>query len=347
MLDLSRLERLELTRRPPWQRIMGRLLGLNYRWLPGIEIVLEDEARIPDEPVLFAMNHTDRYNYFPFQYEIWQRYDRFTATWVKGKYYEHPFMAWFMESMLQLPTVSRGYLITRDFLSVLGRTPTDQEYGLLRAVVDARAVGDEAALPTPPDVPEKLLRKARNPLGMPFPLPPDRLDPATRGAGGDREPDYADYVCALFRAMMKRFTGLNERAVEIGLDLLVFPQGTRARRLLPGRVGLSQMALHLNVPIVPVGCNGSDRVYPGASPVGKRGRIVYRIGEPIPYDALAPWHVEGGFEPFSALAERDHAARFRGVADLVTDRIDGLLDPEYQRAPDAGEDAARGADRFL
>ncbi|MEZ4292132.1 MAG: hypothetical protein R3E53_16975 [Myxococcota bacterium] len=52
-------------RRPPWQRIMGRLLGLNYRWLPGIEIVLEDEARIPDEPVLFAMNHTDRQLFFP------------------------------------------------------------------------------------------------------------------------------------------------------------------------------------------------------------------------------------------------------------------------------------------
>ena len=42
---------------------------------------------MPDEPVIFAMNHTDRYNYVPFQYGLWQEKDRFTATWVKGKYY--------------------------------------------------------------------------------------------------------------------------------------------------------------------------------------------------------------------------------------------------------------------
>ncbi|MEZ4292133.1 MAG: hypothetical protein R3E53_16980 [Myxococcota bacterium] len=95
-------------------------------------------------------------------------------------------------------------------------------------MVDARFVGDEAALPAPRRAREAAAQGTQS-LGMPFPLPPDRLDPATRRAGGDREPDYADYVCALFRAMMKRFTGLNERAVEIGLDLLVFPQGTRAR----------------------------------------------------------------------------------------------------------------------
>lgn len=332
MLDLPRLERLKLSRRPLSQRIMGQLLKLNYRWLPGVELVLEDADRIPDEPVVFAMNHTDRYNYFPFQYTIWQRFDRFTATWVKGKYYESRLLAAFMESMLQLPTVSRGYLITRDFVSVMGRTPTDREYASLRAAVDARAVGETGALPEPPEIPEMLLRRARNPLGVAY-------DPA--------EGDYADYICTLFHAMMRRFVELNREAVEIGLDLLVFPQGTRSIRLLPGHIGIGQIALHLRIPIVPVGCNGSDRVYPGGSPFAKRGRIVYRVGEPIPYEALAPFHVEEEFAPFSAMAERDHAEQFRGVAALVTDRIDPLLDPEYRREEKPDERLARGADRFV
>ncbi len=336
MLDLARLERLKLVRRPPGQRFFGRLLGANYRWFPGVELVLENQDRIPDRPVIYAMNHTDRYNYWPFQYVLWKRLDRFTATWVKGKYYEGAFLAWFMESMAQLPTVSRGYLITRDFVSVMNRTPTDQEYVLLRAVVDARAIGETGTVPTPPDVPEMLLRKARNPFGLAF-------DPT--------EGDYADYICGVFRAMMARFVDLNRRAMEIGLDLLVFPQGTRSKRLLPGHTGLAQVALHLEVPIVPVGCNGSDRVYPGASPFARKGRIVYRVGQPIFYEDLEAFHIKESFVPFSATAERDHASEFRGVTDRVTDRIDELLDPEYRRASDSDSETdevpERGADRFV
>lgn len=316
MLDLARLERLKLTRRPFSQRFLGRLLGANYRYFPGIDLSLTGGERIPDEPVIYAMNHTDRYNYFPFQYTLWKMFDRFTATWVKGKYYENPLMAKFMESMAQLPTVSRGYLITRDFVNVMGRMPTDSEYVLLRTAVDARAVGDEGVMPEPPDVPERLLREARSPLGVAF--QPERAD-------------YADYICSVFHSMMARFVELNHEAVKTRLDLLVFPQGTRAKRLLPGHIGIAQMALHLRVPIVPVGCNGSDGVYPGPSPFGKKGKIVYRVGEPIRYEDLSEFHIHEEYAPFSARAERDHAEPFTRVAALVTDRINPLLDPEYQR----------------
>lgn len=332
MLDLARLDRLKLVRRPFSQRFFGRALGANYRWLPGIGLEFENEDRIPDRPVIFAMNHTDRYNYWPFQYALWKRTDRFTATWVKGKYYEGALLARFMESMLQLPTVSRGYLITRDFLSVMKRTPTDREYNSLRAAVDARAVGELGELPEPPEIPEMLLRKARNPFGVAY-------DPA--------ESDYADYICSLFQAMMTRFVGLNRKAMEIGLDLLVFPQGTRSKRLLPGHIGISQIALHLEVPIVPVGCNGSDGVYPTSSPIGRRGRIVYRFGEPIPYEELSPFHIKEPYTPFSAIAERDYAEQFRGVASLVTDRIEPLLDPEYRRADDGVGALEQGTKRFV
>jgi 1-acyl-sn-glycerol-3-phosphate acyltransferase len=332
MLDLARLDRLKLVRRPFSQRFFGRALGANYRWFPGIELEFENEDLIPDRPVIFAMNHTDRYNYWPFQYALWKRFDRFTATWVKGKYYEGALLARFMESMLQLPTVSRGYLITRDFLSVMKRTPTDREYNSLRAAVDARAVGDVGELPEPPEIPEMLLRKARNPFGVAY-------DPA--------ESDYADYICSLFQAMMARFVGLNRKAMEIGLDLLVFPQGTRSKRLLPGHIGISQIALHLEVPILPVGCNGSDGVYPTSSPIGRRGRIVYRFGEQIFYEELSAFHIREPYAPFTATAERDYAEQFRGVASLVTDRIEPLLDPEYRRADDGVGAIEQGARRFV
>jgi len=337
MLDLPRLERLSLKRYPIAQRVLGRALQANYAFLPGIDLDLENEDQIPPNPVIFAMNHTDRYNYWPFQFTLWQRQNRFTTTWVKGKYYEGRFMAAFMESMLQLPTVSRGYLITKDFQAALGRLPTDQEYVLLRDVVDARAIGEDAPLPEPPDVPELLYRKARNPFGVEF-------APTDRAAG-----DWADYLCRLFRAMMARFVALNEEAAAIGLDLLIFPQGTRSVRLLPGHIGISQIALHLKRPIVPIGCNGSDHVYPGASPFARRGSIVYRAGPPIGLDELAAFDPGVAFEPFSAEAERDHAEAFQALADLVTSRIEPLLDPEYQRAPElsAGDGETRSAERFL
>jgi 1-acyl-sn-glycerol-3-phosphate acyltransferase len=332
MLDLARLERLRLARRPLGQRIYGRLLGANYNFYPGVEIEFEGLSQIPDRPVIYAMNHTDRYNYFPFQYALWKRRDRFTAAWVKGKYYESRLLAAFMQSMAQLPTVSRGYLITRDFLSTMRRTPTDREYSLLRDAVDACALGDDYISPQPPDVPEMLMRKARNPFGLAF-------DPL---AG-----EYAEYICALFQAMMARFTQLNVQAIETGLDLLIFPQGTRSRRLLRGRIGMGQIALKLRIPIVPIGCNGCDKVYPGVSPFARKGRIVYRIGAPIDTAELSAFRIDQDFSPFTAAAERDHASVFQAVSDLVTERIDALLDPEYQRVPQAETDAGRDASRFV
>jgi 1-acyl-sn-glycerol-3-phosphate acyltransferase len=332
MLDLPLLERLALVPRPLSQRFFGRLLEINYGFAPGVEIEIENSDRIPKQPVLFAMNHTDRYNYFPFQFRLWQDKDRFTATWVKGKYYESRFLARFMESMLQLPTVSRGYLIAKDFLAAVGRRPTEAEYASLREAVDDRVMGRGGSLPVPPAVPAELYRGGRNPLGIPFDV----------DAG-----DYADYISGLFAAMMARFVELNREAVDIGLDLLVFPQGTRSRRLLPGHDGIGQMALHLRIPIVPVGCNGSDLVYPGASPFARRGRIVYRIGEPIASDDLRDYPVAEDFFPFSAEAERRFGDAFEGVAALVTDRIDALLDPEYRRVPEVSAPTTRGVDRFV
>jgi len=331
MLDLERLGRIRLRARPPFQRFVARvLLTPNYGFPPGVEIVFEGLEHLPSEPCVFAMNHTDRFNYWPFQFELYRRRDRFTATWVKGKYYESPTVGLFMEHTNNIPTVSRGYVITRDFLSTLGRRPSDAEYRALRGWVNAVALGDAAQ---PPDeIPREMLTQVRSILGR-------RYYP--------RRESYAQAIDGVFRLMMRRFVELNDEAAALGLDLLVFPEGTRSIRLSKGRPGLSQIAMHLERPLVPVGCSGSDRLYPGSSPVAKPGRVVYRFGEPLRREQAKAWVERGAFEPFTAEAERAHGDAFQTYIDDVMQRIEPLLDPEYRPAEQIDADAVEGSKRFV
>jgi 1-acyl-sn-glycerol-3-phosphate acyltransferase len=326
MLDLPRAMRIRLSSWPKAQSLVAwALLTPNYELPPRVRIDLEGFENLPDEPVIFAMNHTDRYNYWPFQYALWRRDKRFTATWVKGKYYQNAFVGKFMELTNNIPTVSRGYLISRDFLNTVGRPPTDEEYAELRRAVE----GDGQR---PEGVPADVLERPRDILGHAF-------DPA-------RE-TYAEAVNALFRAMMKRFVALNMEAFENGLDVLVFPQGTRSKRLPRGHIGLAQIALYSGRAIVPVGCSGSDICYPSGSPIAKRGHIVYRIGRPVTPEEVEPFRTPGPFEPFTPEAEREHRERFQGLVDLVMDRINDLVDEPYKRGDGGESDGARGVSRFV
>ena len=132
MLDLPRLKRIRLMKRPIGQVFFGHtVLTPNYTRLPGIDIEIEGIKKIPNEPVIYAMNHTDRFNYFPFMYKLWKLKERYITVWVKGKYYENPIVGTFMELTSNLPTVSRGYIITKDFTQTMGRRPTEAEYDIL------------------------------------------------------------------------------------------------------------------------------------------------------------------------------------------------------------------------
>jgi 1-acyl-sn-glycerol-3-phosphate acyltransferase len=331
MLDLDRLHRIRLKAEPVFQRVVAyALLAPNYELPPRVRIDFEGTDRVPDEPVILAMNHTDRYNYWPFQYAWWRRRGRFTATWVKGKYYENEWVGRFMEMTNNIPTVSRGYLITKDMLATLGRRPSDEEYEALRALVNAAAHGEERA--PDPVVPKVLLTEPRDILGR-------RFDPASE--------TYGVAIDQLFRAMMRRFVELNEEASALGLDLLIFPQGTRSVRLSRGHIGLSQMAMHLGRTVVPVGCSGSDKIYPGSSPIAKPGRVVYRFGEPVrPKDAVS-WVDRREFEPFTPEAEAEHREAFQAYVDDIMDRIEQLVDPEYRFAEDGRSQGVAGSNRFV
>ncbi len=324
MLDLTLFDRIRLNARPPVQRLIAdAFLRLDYR---NVDIALEGLERLPARPVIYAMNHTDNFNYWPFQYALHRRFPRYTATWVKGKNFEHPVVAAFMRSTNNIPIASRGYLITRDFFATMRRRPSEGEYRALRD-----AVNDGAPVPAGA-VPREMLERPRDMLGR-------RFDPARER--------YDEAVDALFSEMMRRFVGLNRHALDIGLDVLVFPQGTRSIRLSRGHVGLIQAALALQATVVPVGCNGSDRVYPGRSFVSKPGRVAYRIGEPFSPEDFADLAPKAAFEPYSRDAEKTHRAAFQALTVRVMERIDGLLDPEYRFADDRASDGTRGTDRFL
>lgn len=331
MLDLDRLRRIRLKAKPLFQRVVAYgLLVPNYELLPGVSIEFEGTDRVPEEPVIFAMNHTDRYNYWPFQYAWWRRRGRFTATWVKGKYYENEWVGRFLEMTNNIPTVSRGYLITKDVLSVLGRRPSDEEYDALRSLVNAAAHGREEE--PHPCIPKVLLTQPRDILGR-------RFDPTSES--------YGVAIDELFRAMMRRFVALNEEAVGLGLDLLIFPQGTRSVRLSRGHIGLAQMAMHLDVPVVPVGCSGSDKLYPGGSPMAKRGRVTYRFGEPVRRGDAVAWVDGREFEPFTPEAETAHRDAFQTYVDDIMVRIESLVDPEYRFSEGADSQGVKGSNRFV
>ena len=147
--------------------------------------------------------------------------------------------------------------------------------------------------------------------------------------------------------LMERFIELNEECFDLGLDLLVFPQGTRSVRLSRGRVGLAQVALHAGRAIVPVGCSGCDRVYRGGSPWARSGHITYRIGAPLRAAELAEFALPDGVEPFGAESDDAHRGNMQALVDRVMDRINDLVDPEYRYGDDRDSDGVSGARRFV
>ena len=171
--------------------------------------------------------------------------------------------------------------------------------------------------------------------------------PALARAVGDLKAFLRDFG-EVFDRMIDQVMRLNRQALELGQHLLVFPQGTRSLRLSRGHIGVAQVAQHLGVDIVPVGCNGSNLVYPGSGPFAKGGRIVYRIGKPLRLDGseLRDYRVTKPFRPFT-LEAGVHREALQGMTAVVMDHINELLDPEYRYADERTSDGVRGMDRFL
>lgn len=321
MVDEKHLSELQFGPTPWGQIVVGQGMRLDYLVPRPTRIDLEGVENIPPgQPVMFALNHTDRYNYWPFQFAMWRRGGLpYTAVWVKAKYYEPAVLGWFFDLCGGIPLPSRGYLILQDARFVLGRYPDAREFGLLHDLAGGTLDADAFRREAGPALARVLDATRRD------------FDPA-REAWVEHLDRWNDRMMGLVEAATLRAFGA-------GRNVIVFPQGTRSVRLLPCRTGMLQFALRHRVPIVPVGSNGCEKVYPGGSPLAKGGHVVYRIGRPLTLaDAFADCRIDEPYRPFTRAADR-HREVFQRAAARLTSAIDSLLDPPYRLDPTAAASA--------
>ncbi len=300
---LARLKDFHLPKVPLAQILIARfLLTADYAKPPRTTYSIDGlETLASDRRLLLAMNHTDRFNYMPFMRELDQVGLPPLAPWVKGKYYQKEWLAKLLTWCACMPVPSRGYLLTLDWIARVGRRPEVEEYRQLRLLGDGFPLEGELH-----EAVQQYLRTA--PGG------------GVEGFGYEFQRHFENLTQEVVR--------INREALELGYRPLVFPQGTRTRRLTPGFSGVVQMALHLKVPIVPVGVSGSDLLYPGDSPFSKGGHCHYRVGEP--FDPSAEPGAPTDFVPLTIDASKRYGDLFGVLTQKLMERIDELLPEEYQ-----------------
>ncbi|MDD2670837.1 MAG: lysophospholipid acyltransferase family protein [Syntrophales bacterium] len=301
MVDLKHLNRIRLVADPFFQQVIATcLLKTNYR-LAGVDIELENSEKIPKkETVIFAMNHTDRYNYWPFQYKLWaMKSFPYTTVWVKGKYYRNAALGRVLDWCNLIPVPSLGYLIEELFKKKFKRRIDSFEYRAIKDLIEGKGVGDMTA----------------------------KLGSEVLAA----KEQFATYIHDTYDSVMKKVAELSRIALcETGLNLIIFPEGTRSLKLGEGKTGLAQLALHTGKKIVPVGCNNSDQVYRWTLPFAGKGKIVYRIGDPISVnDDLREFRIPEKFSLFSKESQQKYREQFEAVTQVVMDRISRMLDERY------------------
>jgi 1-acyl-sn-glycerol-3-phosphate acyltransferase len=307
MVDIEYLKRISLVTSPIAQKLIGHLfLGPNFNLFANVDIRIENAERIPrTENVIFAMNHTDRFNYWPFQYKMWRMKDLpFTTVWVKGKYYRNSLLAKGLDWCNLIPVPSMGYLIEEFFMKKTRRRIGKEEYRVVRDIIDGKL-----------DAAEALVGSAAETMRL-------------------LGENFIEFIRDYYETVMERVATLSCNALqEKKLNLIIFPEGTRSTQLGEGRTGTAQVALHTGVKVVPVGCNNSEQVYPGSSPVARSGCIIYRIGEPLCLEnQLKEFRISEKFKLLSKESQLKYKEQFEGATRLIMLNISALLDEKYRRA---------------
>jgi len=306
MIDLDYLKRINLVSKPICQRIVAALLLFpNYRIFAKVDIQVENIERIPrNENVIFAMNHTDRFNYWPFQYKLWSMKFPYTTAWVKGNYYRNAFLAKGLDLCNMIPVPSMKYLIEEFYKKKFKTRPDSNLYRAIKDVIDGRYEKIEQY--------PKAAAEAMSAMGEQF----------------------VEFISVYYDLIMESVAALSWKALcEKGLNLIIFPEGTRGTTLGEGRTGLAQVALATEKKIIPVGCNNSDALYIGSLPFAKSGIITYRVGEPLTLDnQLKEFRIEEKFKLLSKESQLKYKKRFEQVTAIVMESINQLLDEKYRRA---------------
>ena len=148
----------------------------------------------------------------------------------------------------------------------------------------------------------------------------------------DAEASVMQFIENNYHAMMEKVAQISLGALfEKKLSIIIFPEGTRSLQLSEGRSGIAQLALSSEKAVVPVGCNGSETVYPGSSPFARSGTITYRIGKPLTvHDHFKEFRIEEKFNLFSRESQLKYKEAFDGATEVIMKHIDALLDDRYR-----------------
>ena len=198
MIDEKHLDNIRLSSAPIGQRIMAYLvLGPNYHIFQHVEIRLENVERIPpNETVIFAMNHTDRYNYWPFQYQLWRLRFPYTTVWAKGKYYRNRAVGKFLDACNVIPVPSMGYLVEEFYKRRFSRKIGKEEYRVIKDWIDGKI--DEAA---------SLMKLKAETLTL-------------------FKQSFIEHLKDYHQTLMEKVAELSTKAVkEWNLNLIIFPRG--------------------------------------------------------------------------------------------------------------------------
>jgi 1-acyl-sn-glycerol-3-phosphate acyltransferase len=321
MLDRAFFETYPVVPSSGWEQGVTALWRAMER-LTGTRVRLENLEALPRQPVLIATNSTQKYDFLPIRSGL-RREGVPTVTVTKGKNYHQPVMGFLLKRLGVVPIASRGYLLLVDFVSTVGRRPTDEEYRALRSHVDEGTPLPEG------EVSQRLESTARELLGY-------RFDP---GAGS-----YRQLIRRVYAAVMGQTLRLSREAVEAGHHVQMYPEGTVSSRISEGRIGAVQMAWALKLPIVPAGMSGCRRAFRGQVPLLRGGEISIRFGRPyeLPRDLLP-----ADFVPFDPEHEARHKSALKEATYDLMSRLDGLVDPGLRRQEGFEPDGTRGTRRFL
>jgi 1-acyl-sn-glycerol-3-phosphate acyltransferase len=316
MVDLKFLNNIRLASYPHFQAFVARTFLIpNYNLFSKVIINIENIENLPKkETVIIAMNHTDRYNYWPLQYKLWRIGGfPYTTVWVKGKYFGNAVLKRFFAWANTFPVPSKGYFIEEFFKKTFNRKITFEEYRIIKDFIDNRLHFSDAFARASVEVRELL------------------SDGWQRIARTGES--FAHFIENYYAAAMERVAEISKSALfDKGLNIIIFPEGTRSLTLSEGRTGIAQLALNTGKTIVPIGCNNSERVYPGNLPFAKSGTITYRVGEPLRADGeLREFAIREKFRLFSKVSQECYRENFEAVTALVMERIHRLLDERYRK----------------
>lgn len=317
MVDLEFLKNIHLATSPWGQKVVANfMLAPNYHLIARVKIKMENIENIPrGEPVIFAMNHTDRFNYWPFQYKLYRTKDYpFTTVWVKGTYFNNKILGQLLRICNTFPVPSKGYIIRELFKKTFRRTTTREEYRMIKDLLDEKV--------SPGDVLQNASEEVRELLS-------DRWRRRS-----DAGASFLQYIENNYYAMMEKVAQISLNALfEKKISVIIFPEGTRSVTLSEGHSGIAQLALNSETAVIPVGCNGSETVYPGSSPIARSGTITYRIGNPMTvHDHLKPFRIKDKFKLFSKDSQQKHKDCFDGATEAIMTKINLLLDDRYRVA---------------